>query len=274
MEWGLDEAMDYDAYVMAIDREQDGHELVVLTGRVARYRESVVEWMVPLMNSLLGYGSEAVFATVRYFDQVLHACHVSKRRVQLVALTCMLVAGKMFESKKVPSLETLNQLAGYQYMPDAILAMEGNILHTLSWKLRVVTPLFFWGYFASFGVCPDEDSIHGLQLTPASAAQYSRALRKVSHTILAEICLLSMAFLDCMPSMTASAALLVARNKLGIAPDWAPRFQVRIGYSRSDVAVSAAKLSLLFDEKFPSGSPSLTTPPSVESVSWSTSATQ
>ena len=78
---------------------------------------------------------------VTYFDRFLSATggSLAKNRVQIVALTCTLLAAK-FSEIKMPSLDDLCEVANGKYTKAQLKEMELETLGVLQWELRAVTP--------------------------------------------------------------------------------------------------------------------------------------
>ena len=88
---------------------------------------------------------------VSYFDRFLSATGgaLAKQRVQIVALTCTLLAAKFSEALrsspklskvKMPSLDDLCEVANGKYTKAQLKEMELETLGVLQWELRAVTP--------------------------------------------------------------------------------------------------------------------------------------
>ena len=78
---------------------------------------------------------------VTYFDRFLSATggSLAKNRVQIVALTCTLLAAK-FSEIKMPSLDDLCEVANGKYTKAQLKEMELETLRVLQWELHAVTP--------------------------------------------------------------------------------------------------------------------------------------
>ena len=78
-----------------------------------------------------------------YFDRFLSATAgaLEKKRVQIVALTCTLIASKFYEIK-MPSLDDLCERLSpdRKYTKAQLKEMELETLHVLGWELHAVTP--------------------------------------------------------------------------------------------------------------------------------------
>ena len=78
---------------------------------------------------------------VSYFDRFLSKTEggLPKQRVQLMALTCTLIAAKFFEIK-MPSLDDLCDVAHDKYSKAELKETELETLRVLAWELHAVTP--------------------------------------------------------------------------------------------------------------------------------------
>ena len=78
---------------------------------------------------------------VTYFDRYLSKMEVGlvKQRVQLMALTCTLIAAK-FSETKMPSLGDLCELAHGLFTKAQLKETELETLRVLQWELHTVTP--------------------------------------------------------------------------------------------------------------------------------------
>ena len=88
---------------------------------------------------------------VSYFDRFLSATEgaLAMQRVQIVALTCTLLAAKFsealrsspkFSEVKMPSLDDLCEVANGKYTKAQLKEMELETLRVLQWELHAVTP--------------------------------------------------------------------------------------------------------------------------------------
>ena len=77
-----------------------------------------------------------------YFDRFLSKGEqrgLDKNRVQLLAITCTLIAAKFFEIK-MPGLDDLCEVANSKYSTEQLKQMELEVLSELQWELNAVTP--------------------------------------------------------------------------------------------------------------------------------------
>ena len=79
---------------------------------------------------------------VSYFDRFVSKTErqgLDKHRVQLLAITCTLIAAK-FSEIKMPSLDDLCEVAHDKYTKAQLKEMELETLRVLHWELHAVTP--------------------------------------------------------------------------------------------------------------------------------------
>ena len=79
---------------------------------------------------------------VSYFDRFVSKTErqgLDKHRVQLLAVTCTLIAAK-FSEIKMPSLDDLCEVAHDKYTKAQLKEMELETLRVLHWELHAVTP--------------------------------------------------------------------------------------------------------------------------------------
>ena len=77
-----------------------------------------------------------------YFDRFLSKVEqrgLDKHRVQLLAITCTLIAAK-FSEIKMPGLDDLCEVAHNKYTKEELKEMELETLRMLQWELHAVTP--------------------------------------------------------------------------------------------------------------------------------------
>ena len=88
-----------------------------------------------------GLMTQTAGLAVTYFDRYLSKMEVGlvKQRVQLMALTCILIAAK-FSETKMPCLDDLCQVAHGLFTKAQLKETELETLRVLQWELHTVTP--------------------------------------------------------------------------------------------------------------------------------------
>ena len=89
-----------------------------------------------------GLMTQTAGLAVSYFDRFVSKTErqgLDKHRVQLLAITCTLIAAK-FSEIKMPSLDDLCEVAHDKYTKAQLKEMELETLRVLHWELHAVTP--------------------------------------------------------------------------------------------------------------------------------------
>lgn len=105
-------------------------------------REQVMDWLIQV-HYRYRFREESLFLCFSLLDRVL--ClrqHVSKGKLQLVAVSCFLVSTK-FEEGVTPSLNDIHLLVGEAYSIEEIQKAERYVLATVNWDLSYPGPMGF-----------------------------------------------------------------------------------------------------------------------------------
>lgn len=95
----------------------------------AHMRSILVDWLVEVAQEYK-LVSETLFLAVNYIDRFL-SCEVAPRRkLQLVGITCMLVAAK-YEEIYAPQIEDFCYITDNTYSREEVLAMEQQVSQKL-----------------------------------------------------------------------------------------------------------------------------------------------
>eukprot|EP00563_Minutocellus_polymorphus_P002052 CAMPEP_0181041258 /NCGR_PEP_ID=MMETSP1070-20121207/11503_1 /TAXON_ID=265543 /ORGANISM="Minutocellus polymorphus, Strain NH13" /LENGTH=472 /DNA_ID=CAMNT_0023119357 /DNA_START=62 /DNA_END=1480 /DNA_ORIENTATION=- len=177
-----------------------GHSLVVPT--LQDWRAQIAEWFFKVADSL-SMSREIVAVAVSYLDRYLGtlddpAAALSRRQFQLVCLTCLYVATKLYDHKILPPVSIVNLSRGCFTARD-IEDMERTILDALQWRLSPPTPLTF--------------AKHLLLLLPRTSV--SRPVRRTVSDVakyLTELAVIDYAFVGRKASSVGLAAVLTAMD--------------------------------------------------------------
>lgn len=105
------------------------------------HRESVVQFINEVCEDF-GLQTQTAGLAVSYFDRFLSKTEqrgLDKHRVQLLAITCTLIAAK-FSEIKMPGLDDLCEVAHNKYTKAQLKEMELEALRVLQWELHAITP--------------------------------------------------------------------------------------------------------------------------------------
>lgn len=90
-------------------------------------RAVLVEWLVDVSQAY-NLLSETLFLAINYIDRFLSREIVLRRELQLVGITCMLIAAK-YEEVRAPQIDDFCYITDNTYTHDEMLAMEQQVRH-------------------------------------------------------------------------------------------------------------------------------------------------
>ena len=101
-----------------------------------------------------GFAGQTAWTAINYFDRFLaSATSTPKRKIELISLTCLLVASKFLECTS-PSLEDLCTLAQNRLKKEDFTRCELALLTELDWQLAVPSPHLYLNHTMCL-VCGD-----------------------------------------------------------------------------------------------------------------------
>jgi len=111
-----------------------------------RHRESVVSFIFELGEDF-GLHAQAATLAVNYFDRYCasitrQGTAIPKDRVQLIAMTCLLMSAKFFD-RRTPSIIDMCTISQSAYEESEFRALELEMLSRLQWLLLVPLPHAF-----------------------------------------------------------------------------------------------------------------------------------
>ncbi|KAJ7544944.1 hypothetical protein O6H91_09G099800 [Diphasiastrum complanatum] len=185
-----------------------------------KMRAILVDWLIEV-HLKFKLMPETLFLTMNLIDRYLSAQNVSRRHLQLVGVTAMLLAAK-YEEIWAPEVQDFVVISDGAYTRDQVLAMEKKILNTLSFNLTVPTPYMFIVRFLK-------------------AASADRQLNLLAFFLL-ELCLVEYAMVKFTPSMLAAAAVYTAQCTLKKIPSWNYVLQSHTGYKEGHLKECAGMI--------------------------------
>lgn len=125
-------------------------------------RKLLVDWIKEVGGRLL-LSKATIHIAVAYLDYVLGKQDMPRHRLCLVAVTCLYLAAKYDElDRNIPNLNDLLRASSAKLSaarPDDIKECEVSLLRTLSWSLRIITPLVFAEVLLTQGVVHKSDKV-------------------------------------------------------------------------------------------------------------------
>ncbi|CAN6465871.1 unnamed protein product [Victoria cruziana] len=163
-----------------------------------RMRAVLVDWLIEVHHKL-DLRHETLFLAISLIDRYLSVQNVSRKSLQLVGMTGMLLACK-YEEVYAPALEDFVIISDGAYSREDVLKMEKSMLNTLQFTLSLPTPFVFMRRFLK-------------------AAESDTELEMVAFYLI-ELCLVEYQMLKFPPSMLSAAAVHAAKSLLRQLPLW------------------------------------------------------
>jgi cyclin A len=187
-------------------------------------RGILVDWLVEVSEQYKLH-TETLFLSINYIDRFLSRNNVQRGKLQLVGITCMLVAAK-YEEIYPPSVEDFVYISDNAYSREQVIAEEVKLLNALKFHCTVATSRQFLRRFAK-------------------AARADHTTHEMAH-YLAELSLLDITFVKYPPSVIAAAAILIAINTTHLFGygnlNWDATMQYYTTYSFEDLEPCAKAL--------------------------------
>lgn len=185
----------------------------------ANMRSVLIDWLVEVSEEYK-LVPDTLYLTVSYIDRFLSANVVNRQRLQLLGVSCMLVASK-YEEICAPPVEEFCYITDNTYKKEEVLEMEISVLNHLQYDLTTPTTKTFLRRF--------------IRAAQASCKVSSLHLEFMGN-YLAELTLVEYDFLKYLPSLIAAAAVFVARMTLDpMVHPWNSTLQHYTGYKVSDM---------------------------------------
>ncbi|GER32505.1 cyclin A2 [Striga asiatica] len=157
-------------------------------------RAILVDWLVEVSDEYK-MASDTLYLTVNLIDRFLSHHYIEKQKLQLLGVTCMLIASK-YEEIYAPRVEEFCFITDNTYTKDEVVKMETCVLNCLSFQLSVPTTKKFLRRFLR-----------------AAQVSYEVPLAELEFlaNYLAELTLTDYSFLKFLPSLIAASAIFLAR---------------------------------------------------------------
>ncbi|OIT38355.1 PREDICTED: G2/mitotic-specific cyclin S13-7-like [Nicotiana attenuata] len=184
-----------------------------------RMRAVLIDWLVEV-HQKFELNPETLYLTINIVDRYLAVKSTSRRDLQLVGISAMLIASK-YEEIWAPEVNDFVCISDKSYTHDQVLAMEKEILGQLEWYLTVPTPYVFLARFIKASL-PDSEIENMVYF-------------------LAELGLMNYATIIYCPSMIAASAVYAARHTINRTPFWNETLKLHTGFSESQL-IECARL--------------------------------
>ncbi|TQE10580.1 hypothetical protein C1H46_003818 [Malus baccata] len=170
---------------------------------------------------------DTLYLTVNLIDRFLSQNYVEKQRLQLLGVTCMLIASK-YEEICAPRVEEFCIITDNTYSREEVLKMESQVLNFMHFQLSVPTIKTFLRRF-----------VHAAQ---ASYKVPCVELELLAN-YLAELALVEYGFLKFLPSLIAASAVFLAKWTLNQSDHpWNPTLEHYTSYKTSQLKTTVVAL--------------------------------
>lgn len=182
-------------------------------------RGILIDWLVEVSEEYK-LVPDTLYLTVNLIDRFLSKNYMEKTRLQLLGVTCMLIASK-YEEICAPRVEEFCVITDNTYMRGEVLKLERQVLNFLHFQLSVPCTKTFLRRF--------------IQAAQASYKLPSVELEFLAN-YLAELTLVEYSFLKFLPSLIAAAAVFLARWTLDQSDHpWNPTLEHYTSYKASEL---------------------------------------
>lgn len=185
-----------------------------------KMRAILVDWLVQV-HLKFELSPETFYLTINIVDRYLASKTTSRRELQLVGLSALLLASK-YEEIWAPEVTELVCISDRTYSHKQVLVMEKRILGELEWNLTVPTPYVFLARFIKASV------------TDSGVENMVYFLAELGMMNYATLIMYS-------PSKIAASAVYAARATLNKAPFWNGTLKLHTGFDEVGV-VDCAKM--------------------------------
>ncbi|XP_010670757.1 cyclin-A2-2 isoform X1 [Beta vulgaris subsp. vulgaris] len=187
-------------------------------------RGILIDWLVEVsVSEEYKLVPDTLYLTVNLIDRFLSGNYLEKQKLQLLGVTCMLIASK-YEEMSAPQVEDFCYITANTYAREEVLNMERKVLNFLCFQLSVPTIKTFLRRYVHAAQATYEDSLVDLEFL----ANY-----------LAELTLVEYNFLRFLPSLIAASAVFLARWTLDQSDHpWNPTLEHYTCYKATELKVT------------------------------------
>eukprot|EP00049_Salpingoeca_infusionum_P010352 m.175852 g.175852 ORF g.175852 m.175852 type:complete len:546 (-) comp14625_c0_seq1:701-2338(-) len=167
-----------------------------------------------------------------HFDRALTKLHVPESNLDIVAASCLILAGKCTEQEEhLPPFAHVLDTLPHKYTRKDLESVELTILKSFEWCLATVTASDFVEFYARYSVTPSdcecEQPVQDLDELEGRVCNLAQSLLEVGN--------LDHDLMHQRASVRAAAAVTAARHQLNITPTWSHLLQAVAHVSFDDV---------------------------------------
>lgn len=206
-----------------------------------KMRAILIDWLIEV-HQKFELNPETLYLTVNIVDRYLAVTTTSRRELQLVGMSAMLIASK-YEEIWAPEVNDFVCISDRAYNHEQVLGMEKRILGQLEWYLTVPTPYVFLVRFIKASVSDAQANVATLNSCNVTSMENM-------VYFLAELGVMNYATNIYCSSMIAASAVYVARHTLDCSPFWNETLKMHTGFSESQL-LGCAKLLVSYHVEAP-----------------------
>jgi cyclin B len=144
-----------------------------------KMRSILIDWLIEL-NLKFDLVSETLFLSVSIIDRFLAKKQVTRKSLQLIGITAVLIATK-YEEVWVPELRDFVFISDKAFNRYQIISMEKNILNAINFQLTVPTVYTFLQQFLKISNADKEVSMLAQYLVELALTDYNMLKFSCSH---------------------------------------------------------------------------------------------
>ncbi|KAI3468283.1 hypothetical protein Pfo_024946 [Paulownia fortunei] len=192
-------------------------------------RGILIDWLVEVSEEYR-LVPDTLYLTANLIDRFLSGNYIEKQKLQLLGVTCMLIASK-YEEICAPPVEEFCFITDNTYTKEEVVKMESRLLNFLGFQLSVPTTKKFLRRF--------------IQAAQVSYKVPSVELEFLAN-YLAELTLIEYNFLKFLPSLIAASAVFLARWTLDQSDHpWNPTLEHYTRHKTSELKSAVLELQEL-----------------------------
>ncbi|XP_031407630.1 cyclin-A2-1-like [Punica granatum] len=213
--------------ILELDRRPSTNYMETLQQDITpNMRGILIDWLVEVSEEYK-LAADTLYLTVNLIDRFLSQNYIEKQRLQLLGVTCMLIASK-YEEICAPRVEEFCFITDNTYTKEEVLKMESRVLNLLHFQFSVPTVKPFLRRF--------------IQAAQVSYTESSIELEFLAN-YLAELTLIEYSFLKFLPSLTAASSIFLARWTLNPSDHpWNPTLEHYTNYKASELKTTVLAL--------------------------------
>ncbi|XP_009798808.1 cyclin-A2-2-like [Nicotiana tabacum] len=214
-------------HAMELDRRPSFNYMEKLQRDVNKgMRGILIDWLVEVSEEYR-LVPDTLYLTVHLIDRFLSENYIEKQKLQLLGVTCMLIASK-YEEICAPRVEEFCFITDNTYSKEEVVRMESLVLNFLGFQLAAPTTKKFLRRF--------------VQAAQASYEVPSVELEFMAN-YLAELTLVDYSFLKFLPSITAASAVFLAKWTLDQSNHpWNPTLEHYTSYTALELKTTVLLL--------------------------------